>query len=278
MNSVFFTRQIAITPSLQVEDLKKHANNFLRYNNINDLTHSGPEAIQWFLDRANTLFRRNYPEASADTELQLSYFSVFCRAEHEEEHQALPVYDFLKVELLPSGKSGYGVMFSSQMREYYRDRLENGLDTSQIPVDKAFFRSIFKQDSPSTGVLESYPIIMIPRSSSGNGPSLTHIYLSSLGLDSTHFQPNSSAYPFRFYFKEDIAQQDDEVVAAIAAFGQAMFEIVRPHLYPLEHEEKPNFNMETLSDVKWEQHKTARKWVADHQHCVDKLISLHGIN
>lgn len=142
--------------------IKNHANGFLRYNNINDLAHSGPQALTWFLNRANTLFKSNYPSALPTASLQLSYLSVFCRAEHEADSQALPVYDFLKIDIQPTGKSGYGVMFSSQMREYYRDRLENGMDTSEIPVDQAFFNSIFKQDSPKTGVLESYPVIMIP--------------------------------------------------------------------------------------------------------------------
>lgn len=54
MNSVFFTRQIPITPELQVTELKSHANGFLRYNNINDLAHSGSAAMAWFLNRGNT--------------------------------------------------------------------------------------------------------------------------------------------------------------------------------------------------------------------------------
>lgn len=277
MKSVFFTRKLCITPDLQVAELKDHANGFLRYNNINDLAHSGPEAITWFLNRANALFKRNYPTALPTDSLQLSYLSVFCRAEHETDNQALPVYDFLKVDIQPSGKSGYGVMFSSQMREYYRDRLENGMDTSKIPVDQTLFKCIFKKDSPDTGVLESYPVIMIPRSANEHAPSLTHIYLSSLGLDSTHFQPPASAHPFRFYFKQELATQDAEIVAAIAACGQAMFEIVRPHLYPLEQQDMPRFDMAHLTDIKWEQHKTARKWVADHQPCVDALMALHGM-
>jgi hypothetical protein len=277
MSGVFFVRQIPITPELQVTELKNHANGFLRYNNINDLAHSGPQALTWFLNRANTLFKSNYPSALPTASLQLSYLSVFCRAEHEADSQALPVYDFLKIDIQPTGKSGYGVMFSSQMREYYRDRLENGMDTSEIPVDQAFFNSIFKQDSPKTGVLESYPVIMIPRSANEQAPSLTHTYLSSLGLDSRHVQPPASAYPFRFYFKQDLATQDPEVIAAISACGQAMFEIVRPHLYPLDQQDMPRFDMAHLTDIKWEQHNTARRWVAEHQPCVEALMALHGI-
>jgi hypothetical protein len=45
MKSVFFTRKLRITPDLQVAELKDHANGFLRYNNINDLAHSGPRPL-----------------------------------------------------------------------------------------------------------------------------------------------------------------------------------------------------------------------------------------
>ncbi|MFI8415726.1 hypothetical protein ACQKDS_05220 [Serratia sp. NPDC078593] len=278
MTCVFFTRQLEITPELQVSDLQRHANHFLRYNNINDMAHSGPNAIEWFLNRANVLFAQNCADEPVSGKLRVYYFSLFCKAAGEPDEQALPVYDFLKVEVLPGGQQCYGVMFSSQMREYYRDRLEKGLDTSKIPVDQAFFKSIFRKDSPETGILDSYPVIMIPRSQDESRPSLTHIYLSSLGLDSQTIRPASSDYPFRFYFKDPLDGADPIGMAAIAACGQAMFEIIRPNLYPLAQCDKPQFDMAHLIDIKWEQHKTARKWVADHQSMVNELMTLHGIS
>ncbi|MBP3728712.1 MAG: 5-bromo-4-chloroindolyl phosphate hydrolysis family protein [Lachnospiraceae bacterium] len=35
--------------------------------------------------------------------------------------------------------------------------------------------------------------------------------------------------------------------------------------------------MAHLTDIKWEQHNTARRWVAEHQPCVEALMALHGI-
>ncbi|MGQ8774087.1 hypothetical protein ACUTQ5_06550 [Serratia sp. NA_112.1] len=277
MNCIFFTRQIEITPNLRVSDLQRHANQYLRYNNINDMAHSGPATIEWFLNRANALFKRNCADGGEDRKLRVFYYSLLCKTTGESDEQALPVYDFLNVEVQPGGQQCYGVMFSSQMREYYRDRLENGLDTSKIPVDQAFFKSIFRKDSPTTGILDSYPVIMIPRSQDESKPSLTHIYLSSLGLNSQHVQPAGSDYPFRFYYKDQLATLDPVALAAIAACGQAMFEIIRPTLYPLAQADKPQFDMKHLIDVKWEQHKTARKWVAEHQSMVNELMALHGI-
>lgn len=274
---VFFLKEFAIVPGLTVEQLSKHANGYVRYNNVNDLIHSGDGAIRWFLDRVNVLFRINLSGApEGGLSLDLAYMSVFCRSAAERDDQSFPLYDFIKFTVRESGQTGYGAMFSSQMREYYRDKLEKTYDVSEIPVDQAFFRSVFRADSPETGVLETYPLIMLPRGS--GGASLTNQYMLNIGFQSEGLTPRASKLPFRYYYKGDLADIDPVSFAAISSVGQAIFEIARPNLYPIEDQGKPTLDWQHFADVKWSQHAGARKWVGDHGEEVRDLISLHGLS
>jgi len=271
---LFSLREIPITPKLTVQDLFQHANGSLRYNNINDLAHSGPQALQWFIDRSNTLFRQN--GGGQTHRLSLSYLSVLCRDLNENESKAFPIYDFIRFRIDGTEKSGYGVMFSSQLREYYRDQLESSKSPFDNSIDRVFLNSIFTKTSPSTGILESYPILMLPRTSS-EAVSLTDAYMKRLGLVTTISQPAASQFPFRYLSKSTFETIDPEIFAAASSIGQAMFEIVRPHLYPMDESEKPNFNMQHLLDIKWTQHKKAKEWIHRHVSLVERLLVLQSI-
>lgn len=244
------------------------------------MAYHGPDALDWFIQRSNSLFKEN---SGTNFSLAISYYSIFCQPSKETQEQAYPVYDFLEVEIVESGKKSFGVMFSSQMREYYRDKLEVGKDTSDIPIDIAFFRSIFRKESPDKGILDDYPLIIMPRTvkvkgeldAESNSPTPTHTYLSSLGLNMREIQPATSDHPFRVYYRNNFEDYESDVIQALLSTGQAMFEIVRPELYPLSDCRRPEFNMQYLKDVKWAQHNKARLWVNTHPEVVSWLLNTH---
>ena len=166
-------------------------------------------------------------------------------------------------------------MFSSQLREYYRDKLEMSFEAFGNPIEQVFYKSIFIEGSPQTGVLNNYPIIMLPRSSSDK-PSLTDMYMKNLGLNCEIFCPKASQHPFRYFSQNQLSRFDPQIFFAASSIGQAMFEIVTPHLDPLDDGKKPSFDMNHLQGVKWQQHLAAKKWINDHQQLVENLISLHS--
>lgn len=281
-----FSKEISINPDLTLESLEKHANGKLRYQNVTDLIKHGSTAIEIFTDRVNDLFQRKLTRSFNTSAyacrkaslVELSYKTVFFQGDKEEEHEAMPMTDFIGFNFQDGNveKHGYGIMFSFYGREYDRNKLESKNEKlGSIDLSAEIYHAMYTDRNPEFGVLNDAPIIVMV----GIKDPTTHAqdkldeYYAQLGMTGCIVYPKTGSANFRVFCHKDIRDLDQTVLAAALATGQTMQEVIRPHIYtPPDTKNFPSFDWAYQKTVTAKQSQLAKDWIGSHIDEIQKVI------
>lgn len=284
---ILSTKEIPFDENLTYEELEQHANKMLRYQNVSDIIRQGPDAIQPFIERAQSLFNIKLQEefsynSNQIPDLNLTYKTVFFRTEDECESQAIPMVDWIGFRFKDAciWKYGFGILFSFYGREYDREKLEAQCpNIGEIDVARALYSSMYQDNYPDLGVLNQSPIMTMV----GLKDPTTKVkdkmdqYYGQLGLQRTIIHPSTSPGNFRCFHHDAFHQIDPIVKAAAFSIGQSMQEIIRPHIYRNEADpgthRLPHFDWEYQKKVRQPQSELAKKWVNDHMDAVLGMVA-----